>query len=80
MKQLMTKWGRELDVNHVKQEYPRPKMVRDSYMSLNGQWDCCINQQETCDAYDRTILVPFSPESVLSGVQHIVMPDEVLHY
>jgi len=80
MKQLMTKWGRELDANHVKQEYPRPNMVRESYFNLNGYWDLCINHSEECDAYDRTILVPFAPESVLSGVGVIVQPDDYLHY
>jgi len=80
MKQLMTKWGRELDVNYVKQEYPRPNMVRDSYMNLNGFWDLCINHSEACSEYDRTILVPFAPESVLSGVGVIVQPEDVLHY
>ena len=80
MKQLMTKWGRELDVNNVRQEYPRPNMVRESYINLNGYWDCCINQSTECDEYDRTILVPFPPESVLSGVGVIVQPDQYLHY
>jgi len=80
MKQLMTKWGRELDVNNVKQEYPRPNMVRESYINLNGQWECCINNSTECSEYDKTILVPFSPESVLSGVGVIVQPDNYLHY
>ena len=30
--------------------------------------------------YDRTILVPFSPETVRSGVGHILQPDELLWY
>jgi len=80
MKQLMTKWGREIDAGSVKQEYPRPNMVRDRYINLNGYWDCCINRSAECDGYDRTILVPFPPESVLSGVGVIVQPDEYLHY
>jgi len=80
MKQLMTKWGRELDVCSVKQEYPRPNMIRSSYVNLNGYWDLCINHSEECSEYDRTILVPFAPESVLSGVGVVVQPDQVLHY
>lgn len=39
MKQLYTKWGRELDREHVLEEYPRPLMVRDSYINLNGEWE-----------------------------------------
>lgn len=30
--------------------------------------------------YDRTIVVPFSPEATLSGVNHIVQPHEILWY
>ncbi len=37
--------------------YPRPQMRRDSYFSLNGSWE--LNGQE--------ILVPFPPQSLLSG-------------
>ncbi len=52
------------------QAYPRPQMVRDSYVNLNGSWDFTVS---CCDAapaaYDRKILVPFCPESLLSGVQ-----------
>ena len=80
MKQLMTKWGGALDASSVKQEYPRPNMVRASYLNLNGEWDCCINHAPACEEYDRKILVPFCPESVLSGVGVIVQPDNYLHY
>ena len=80
MKQLMTKWGKELDVNNLKQEYPRPNMVRKSYINLNGPWECCINNSTACSEYDKTIIVPFSPESVLSGVSQIVQPENYLHY
>ncbi|MBQ7785874.1 MAG: glycoside hydrolase family 2 [Clostridia bacterium] len=80
MKQLMTKWGNALDEANVKPEYPRPNLVRESYLNLNGLWDCCINSEKTCGGYDRTILVPFSPESALSGVGQIVRPENYLHY
>ena len=36
MKQLYTRWGKELDCEHVLQEYPRPLLQRDSYINLNG--------------------------------------------
>ncbi len=51
-------------------EYPRPQMVRDSYVNLNGIWDLAVSYTQTLpQAYDRQILVPFCPESLLSGVQ-----------
>ena len=37
-------------------------------------------ESETADFYDETIIVPFSPESMLSGVGKIVMPHQRLHY
>lgn len=74
MKQLMTKWGMELDKNQILQEYPRPQLRRESYVNLNGVW-----QYEIGD--DRgTILVPFSPESKLSGVEKVLQPKQWLIY
>lgn len=43
-------------------EYPRPTLVRDSYLSLNGEWELCS------DSYNGAVTVPFPPESLLSGV------------
>lgn len=39
---LMTKWGKEIDPEHVLEEYPRPGMKRDGYKILNGFWDYAI--------------------------------------
>lgn len=80
MIQLTTKWGRKIDKEQLHKEYPRPNLVRDSYFNLNGEWEYCINRSETTDAYDGKILVPFSPETLLSGVQRTLQPEEYLHY
>jgi len=50
-------------------EYPRPQFRRDSYLCLNGEWEFQKRKEDgqVCDEY-RPILVPFSPESYLSGV------------
>ena len=45
--------------------YPRPRMRRDSYMNLNGTWEFSVKEPEFTG---KTILVPFCPESTLSGV------------
>ena len=81
MKQLYTRWGRELDCSHVLQEYPRPLLQRASYINLNGYWDYAITHTfKKPETYDGKILVPFSPESVLSGVNRQLQPDEYLWY
>ncbi len=52
--------------------YPRPQLRRDSYISLNGTWDFAVSDTPALpQRYDRTITVPFCPESTLSGIgQH----------
>ena len=81
MKQLYTKWGRELDREHVLEEYPRPLMVRDSYINLNGEWEYAFTKAFSRPSeYDGHILVPFSPECVLSGVGRQLQPNEYLWY
>lgn len=62
-------------------EYPRPQLKRDSYLSLNGYRDYKISKSEELPSdYDGKILVPFSPESNLSGVNKILLPDDYLFY
>ncbi|MCF2567830.1 glycoside hydrolase family 2 [Mediterraneibacter glycyrrhizinilyticus] len=81
MKQLYTRWGRELDPQNVLPEYPRPLLRRSSYTNLNGYWDYAFTREfKIPEKYDGQILVPFSPEAVLSGVSRQLMPDEYLWY
>ena len=54
--------------------YPRPTMRRDSFLCLNGWWDFTVTgNHELPIFYDKTIRVPYCPESLLSGV-HEVFP------
>ena len=48
--------------------YPRPQMRRDSYLNLNGTWDFAVCQANQTPVYEKTIQVPFCPESRLSGI------------
>src|SRR5690349_7682427 len=75
---LITRWGRALDPDDVLPEYPRPQLVRDSYLSLNGWWDYAITPATAppVTSYDGRILVPFSPEASLSQVGRQLQPDE----
>lgn len=79
--QLYTEWGEKLDPEHVLEEYPRPQLKRINYTNLNGYWNYCISKtSEKPEHFDGTILVPFSPESVLSGVNKQLKPGEFLWY
>ena len=78
---LMTTWGEHLDENCILTEYPRPQMRRDSYLNLNGRWEYAItDSDESPRRWDGTILVPFSPESALSGVGRSLQPGQTLWY
>ncbi len=57
--------------------YPRPQMRRDSWLNLNGTWDFAAGEGA---GYDRTILVPFCPESALSGVKEHFPEGTALRY
>ena len=48
--------------------YPRPQMKRDSYINLNGQWEFAVRDSRFPKNYDKTIRLPFCPESLLSGI------------
>jgi hypothetical protein len=66
---MLTPWGEKLRRDAVRPEYPRPQLVRDSFLSLNGVWDYAFTGgEEPPGEYEGEILVPFSPESALSGV------------
>ncbi len=65
---LMTKEGEKL-TDTPWQEYPRPQLKRDSYLNLNGKWDFAVTHSEQIpEAFPKQILVPFPPESLLSGI------------
>ena len=78
---LMTDWVVDEPIPHP--EYPRPQLKRGSasWLNLNGLWDYQITKTESGQVLkEGQILVPFPPESQLSGVNHILQPDETLHY
>ncbi len=60
-------------------EYPRPQMVRDSYLCLNGRWDLTFISDGD-SAEPMTILVPYSPESDFSGVNRTLQAHETMLY
>lgn len=61
-----------------KPEHPRPQLVRDNWVNLNGTWEFEIDAGDS--GLERglrnrglaaQILVPFAPETKLSGVEHV---------
>ena len=81
MEKLLTRWGRNLNREMPLAEYPRPQMERSSYTCLNGVWEYAIYPiGSEFQGYQGDIVVPFSPECVLSGVEKNVTPDDMLYY
>ncbi len=56
-------------------DYPRPQLRRDSYLCLNGEWDFEIKNK-----FVGKIMVPFVPESRLSGVMKDIDKNDLLVY
>lgn len=78
---LTTEWGEVLDREHPLPEYPRPQLRRESYLNLNGPWEYAITRENAePEEYDGEIIVPFAPESELSGVGRTLKPGEYLWY
>ena len=68
----------ERDMNIPRSEYPRPMLVRKDWRNLNGEWQFEIDNGKNGEEkgfferkeLDGRIIVPFCPESELSGVNH----------
>jgi len=67
-------------MNIPRPEFPRPQFVRSEWMNLNGQWQFEIDNGRSGEsrgihkegvALSGEIIVPFCPESKLSGVNYL---------
>ncbi len=67
---IMTRWAAEVKPDLVLPDYPRPQMVREEWLNVNGLWDYAIVAKGAGRpvVWDGKILVPFAVESALSGV------------
>jgi beta-galactosidase/beta-glucuronidase len=78
---ITTDWAKQVVPNKTLQEYPRPQLVRATWMNLNGLWEYAIKRKDQpATSYDGKILVPFAIESALSGVGKTVGTDNQLWY
>ena len=67
-----------IKVSAPRSEYPRPQMVRKEWLNLNGKWKFDIDYSLSGEEkgywgkedknFPKEILVPFCPESELSGI------------
>lgn len=65
-------------MNIPRSEYPRPDFVRPDWLCLNGEWQFEIDNSNSGeerdypnkDSLSDKIILPFAPESELSGVGH----------
>ncbi|MDA0765337.1 MAG: glycoside hydrolase family 2 [Verrucomicrobia bacterium] len=69
---LVTRWAKDVSPGNAHPEYPRPQMVRDEWMNLNGLWQLEFGKEDDAvpagTDLPMRILVPFPVESILSGV------------
>ncbi|MFN2165566.1 MAG: glycoside hydrolase family 2 protein, partial [Anaerolineae bacterium] len=69
---MTTPWGEEVLASPATPwpEYPRPQLVREDWLNLNGIWDLAVvaGSDSAPTEYGETIRVPFPVESSLSGV------------
>ncbi|MGN0524202.1 MAG: glycoside hydrolase family 2 protein [Eubacterium sp.] len=78
---LLTKWGEDLNRECPLGEYPRPQFKRNSYFNLNGIWKLAFTGSDSIpEKYDYDIVVPFSPECPLSGVNRGLNCNDYLVY
>ena len=82
MSNLKTRWFKDIDKSCPLPEYPRPQLVRKSWLCLNGEYDYAITAAESGkpEKFDGKILVPFSVESEASGVNKPLSPEQRLWY
>ncbi len=77
--QLMTSYAENIGDIPLP-EYPRPTLVRESFINLNGKWEFGVCDSIENAVFDREILVPYPPESLLSGINKVFSEDKLLCY
>jgi beta-galactosidase/beta-glucuronidase len=75
---LLTEWADHVDPGDPLPEYPRPQLVRPRWTNLNGRWAASVHTPPEPPRFDQEIVVPFPIGSALSGIEHVLQPDEQL--
>jgi len=79
---IQTRWAKDVSPTNALPAYPRPQLVRASWINLNGLWDYTITPKDAAipGSYTGKILVPYPLESALSGVKKSLQPTDNLWY
>lgn len=80
---ILTPWAEKVNPANPLPQYPRPQLVRNNWINLNGLWQYSILPKDKTNipaSFAGNILVPFAVESALSGVGKTVGKDSVLWY
>jgi len=76
---LRTRWAADVaETPHP--EYPRPQLVRERWLNLNGTWELSLTAAAAPPTWDRTVRVPFPLESALSGAGVTLRPEQCARY
>jgi len=79
---IITQSPDDVDPANPLAEYPRPQLVRNHWVNLNGLWDYAVtrvNDPQPTE-FEGQILVPFCIESAFSGVKRQFTPNDRLWY
>ncbi len=69
---LTSRWVEELSLSTPLPEYPRPQMVRDDWLNLNGEWDFLGDgpmPPELPETFPEKALVPSATQAVTSCLE-----------
>ncbi len=78
---IYTKWADDVDPLKPWLQYPRPDMVRNAWINLNGLWEYAVTPKDSKpQKWDGKILVPYPVESAISGVKKRISENENLWY
>jgi Concanavalin A-like lectin/glucanases superfamily/PA14 domain/Glycosyl hydrolases family 2, sugar binding domain/Glycosyl hydrolases family 2/Glycosyl hydrolases family 2, TIM barrel domain len=71
--EITTPWAKDVSPANALPEYPRPQLTRERWRTLNGTWQYAAANAADPPPVGRNlperILVPYPPESLLSGIQ-----------
>jgi beta-galactosidase/beta-glucuronidase len=79
---LLSKYTSKINLDLPLNDYPRPQLVRDNWVNLNGLYEYNVLDKSIAfpEQFIGKILVPFSIESSISGVKRTLTPTEKLWY